>query len=195
MPEQDALSTFDFSTVGGSGLFVKFEAGKPLTLRVLTTDPVVANVAYEDKDTGETTVTTKFSFIVYNFTAGKAQILSASPSIARKIGELHVDPDFGANIKKIDIKISPTGEKLKRKYDIQVLLQAKELTSDMVKEAQAINLDDKVEGDRMSLYEPPKTPLTDQAEEGPTAPTPGTPEDVVIEDIGDEPINLDDIPF
>jgi len=194
MPDKDALSTFDFSKVGGSGLFVKFEAGKPLTLRVLTVDPIVSQVEYES-DSGEITLTTKFSFIVYNFTDSKAQILSASPSIAKKIGELHVDSDFGANIRKIDIKITPTGEKLMRRYDVQVLPSARDLTNEQIKECSAIDLPAKVQGDRMSFYDPNKLSGHDLAKAKADELRGGEKEDVVIEDISDEPVNLDDIPF
>lgn len=184
MAENDALKEFDWSSFGGSGLFVKWEAGKPLTLRVLTVDPVVSQKEFNNND--EINLSTQFSFIVYNFTDQKAQILSASPSIARKISELHADPDFGADIKKIDIKITPTGEKLQRKYDIQVLQKVNTLTVDQIKECAAIKLDEAVKGgSRMSMWtpkEPDEAPLPAQ-------------QDTVIEDIGDEPINLDDIPF
>lgn len=191
MAEADALSKFDFSKVTKPSLFVKFEAGKPLVLRVLTVDPVVSTQTFEDEKTGETSVNTKFGFIVYNFTDEKAQILSATPNMAKKIGELHVDEDFGANIRKIDIKISPTGEKLKRRYDIQVLPKTNELTNAQIKEAQAIDLDEKIEGgSRMSLYDPKDF---NKPEEKPT-PAENDAE-VEIEDIGDEPVNLDDIPF
>lgn len=212
MAEQDALSKFDFDQISKPGMFLKFQAGKPVTLRVLTTNPVIQQQEFKDSDTGEISLSNKFCFIVYNFTDGKAQILSATPAMARKIGELHVDPDFGANIRNIDIKISPTGEKLERRYDIQVLPQPKELTNAMVKEAQGIDLDEVVDkGSRMSIWEKPKEPgvavgssgsepatghdqAAAQANKLRPAPAPA-PDDVVIQDIGDEPINLDDIPF
>lgn len=191
MAETDALSKFDFSKVTGGGLFLKFKADEPVTLRVLTVDPVVSNEEYRNPDTDEVeSVSTKFSFVVYNFTEGKAQILKATPTIAKEIGRLHTDPDFGANIRKIDIKITPTGEKLLRRYSVQVLPKANTLTNEQIKECQAINLDEKVEGDRMSFYEPStgyeKAKATAAALKG---------EDTVVEDIGDEPINLDNIPF
>jgi len=198
MSETDALSKFDFSKVTKPGLFIKFEAGKPLTLRILTVDPMVTTVTFEDEKTGEENLQTKFAFIVYNFTDSKAQILSATPNMAKKIGELHTDPDFGEDIRKIDIKISPTGEKLSRKYDIQVLPKTNELTNEQIKECVAIKLEDKVsDGQRMSFYKPEEKVIQVDDEE---KHTPGvadaTKEDeVVIEDIGDEPINLDDIPF
>lgn len=188
MSEKDALGDFDFDSVTGGGLFLKFKAGKPLTLRVLTTDPIVTQKEFTGAD-GEINLSTQFSFIVYNFTDGKAQVLSASPGVARKISELHADEDFGSNIKKIDIKVSPTGEKLQRKYDIQVLPKTNELTNEQIKECQAIDLDKLVsDGSRMSLWQPKEKkevkPSSDVEED-----------DVVIEDVGDEPINLDDIPF
>lgn len=194
MADKDALAGFDFNQVSGSGLFLKFEAGRPVTIRVLTTDPVIQQQEFTDKLTGETNLSMKFNFIVYNFTDKKAQIWGASPAMSRKIGELHNDPDFGANIKNMDLKITPTGEGKERRYDMQVLRHSgnqTQLTPDQIKEAQAINLDEKIkDGSRMSVWKPEtqrineQPPLEDHI-----------PEDVKIEDIGSEPINLDDIPF
>lgn len=182
MSETDALSQFDFSSFGGAGLFLKFKAGEDVVLRVLTVDPIVSQVEYVDKKTDEITLSTKFSFIVYNFTHEKAQILQATPNMATKIGKLHTDEDFGANIRNIDIKISPTGEKLERRYDLQVLPIAKQLTQNQIEEAKAINLDEKVGGQRMSFYKPEDTKVIPEIK------------DEIIEDT-DEPINLDNIPF
>lgn len=222
MAEKDALGSFDFNKVGGGGLFLKFQSGQPVTVRVLTTDPIVSNKTFTDKKTGEISVSTRFAFIVYNFTEGKAQILQVGPSIAREFGKLHVDQDFGANIRKLDIKITPSGEGLERRYDIKVLQTAHDMTADQVNEAKAIDLDEKVEGGRLSEYDADaakpvgnngsavgsggsSTPGYDAAkakarsigkkddaseEDQPPAKT-----DPVIDDIGDEPINLDDIPF
>lgn len=187
MSENDALKSFDWSGFTGKGLFLKFEAGKPLTLRVLTVDPIVTTKEFTGAD-GEINLATQFSFVVYNFTDSKAQVLSASPGVARKIGELHADPDFGADIRKIDIKITPTGEKLTRKYDVQVLPQTKTLTVEQIKECAAIKLDEVVkDGDRMSLYKPQEH--TPGVADAPNDEAPVTDKDL------DEPINLDDIPF
>jgi hypothetical protein len=193
--DKDALTGFDWGSVGGGGgLFLKWEAGKPITLRVLTVDPVVATDEYEDKATGEVTLTTKFNFIVYNFTDGKAQILSATPNMARKIGEFHADLDLtGGNIKTVDIRISPTGEKLNRRYDIQVLPKARDMTADQIKEAATINLDDKVKGgSRMSIWHPDNAPKDTSTV--PLQAVPANIDEVVEVDV-DEVINLDDIPF
>lgn len=194
MAETNALKGFDWSGVTGGGLFLKFEAGKPVTLRVLTVDPVVNSSEFEDKATGDISINTKFNFIVYNFTDKKAQILSATPAMARKIGELDADVELtGGDIKTVDIRISPTGEKLKRRYEIQVMPKANQLTNEQIKEAAAIKLDEVVkDGTRMSLYDPAKYKPTaaeseDAAHEYGVADT--------VEDLGDDPIDLSDIPF
>lgn len=199
MSEADALSNFDFSQVSKPSVYLKWEAGKPLKLRVLTTDPMVYQNSFVDKETQEETFDTKFAFIVYNFTDNKAQILQAGPSIAKKIGQIHVDPDFGSNIKKVDIKITPTGEKLQRRYEIQVLPTAEELTNEQIKEAQKINLEELISknatmAQRMSFYDPAAF-VSQEATQNETPSEVTTKKDVVIEDISDEPVNLDDIPF
>lgn len=188
MAEADALSTFDFNKIMKGGLFLKWEAGKAVTLRVLTVDPLVTTKEFTNQD-GEINISTQFHFVVYNFTDDQAQILSAPPSMARKIGELHADADFGADIKKIDIKITPTGEKLQRRYDIQVLPNANTLTQEHLAALKKVDLEKAVpDGDRMSLYKPEEKVI--QVEEP-------IKEDKELEDItaDSEPINLDDIPF
>lgn len=198
MAEENALGSFDFSRVTGGGVFLKFTPGEPQTLRVLTTDPVVSNETFEDRKTGETNIQTKFSFIVYNWTEGKAQIWKATAAAAKRISELHADADFGANIKKIDIKVTPPHKGEIKAYEMQVLPASDErvLTQDILKELQAINLDEKVEGDRMSLYvkaeyKPSEETKKAMEHEFGVADS-NFPE--IPEGTGEE-VNLDDIPF
>lgn len=178
-----------FGKFGGGGTFLKFKAGEPVVLRILTTDPVLSI----DKLYGNTA----FGFIVYNFTEGKAQILNASPGVAKRIQAIHFDDDFGANIRKIDLKISPEGEKLNRKYEIQVLPTTKELTPAMIDEAKGIDLEEMISKNagftqRLSLYDQDEynrrnKEFNPEEGEGP----------VIVEDleVDGEPINIDDIPF
>jgi hypothetical protein len=210
MAEQDSLSDFDFNKVSKPGKFLKFEAGKPITVRILTKDPVVQQREFTDKKTGDINLRTSFCFIVWNFTDERAQILSAGPSMARTFQTIGKDEDFGANLQKCDIKISPEGEMLNRAYDINVLRHSgseKQLTTTMVDEARQIDLDNDVQDNRgrLSSWEPsgvkPGAKATasqdgvDDAPEDDGNQDPPANPDVVIEDIGDEPINLDDIPF
>lgn len=211
MAEQDSLSGFDFNKVSKPGKFLKWEAGKPVTVRVLTKDPVVQERTFTDKKTDEVNISTKFCFIVWNFTDEKAQILSAGANMAKTFQRVANDPDFGSNLQKCDIKISPEGEMLDRTYDINVLRHSgneKQITAAMVKEAQELDLDNDVQDGnkgRLSQYEPngvnPPSPARPAKDDGVDDIPPEDDEqppakpDVVIEDIGDEPINLDDIPF
>lgn len=109
----DALKNIRFKDGGGEGgLFIKFVADQPVKLRVFTTNPIVANDPFGN---------TRYNFAVWNFTEAKAMILSAGAVITRAISELHSDEDYGADITAVDIKISPTGEKMERRYSVQVL--------------------------------------------------------------------------
>lgn len=195
MTEKDSLSNFDFSKVSKPGKYLKFEAGKPVTVRILTKDPVIQEKVYTNKQTGETNLSTKFCFIVWNFTDEVAQILSAGPKMAKTFQRIATDEDFGADLQKCDIKISPEGEVLERVYDINVVRHSGNetpLTAAMVEEAKQINLDKDVQDNkgRLSEWEPAQSEPkhTDGVADAPKP-------DVVIDDIPDEPINLDNIPF
>jgi hypothetical protein len=195
MAETDALADFDFDKVGGGGLFLKFEAKRDVTLRVLTVDPIVSQREFEDSKTHEMKLNTSFLFIVYNFTDGRAQIMRASPGVAKTIGQLHVDQDFGANIRNTDIKIKPTGEGLERRYEIQVLRHSgneTKLTAEQVAEAKAINLEKNDDGTprgyRLSEFDKKQKEKQEAVNRGDAPPAD-------VANLGDEPINLDDIPF
>lgn len=176
MAETDALKDYVFPKKIGK--FTAFEAGVPLKIRVLTTDPLVAT----DKWGG-----TKFAFIVYNFTDEKAQILNAGATIFKEIQKLHTDDDLGANIKLIDIKITAEGEGMERKYTVTPLPKAETLTNDQIKEAQAINLEEEIEnGHRLSTLD--NEAMTKQPEAQDES-------EMTAEDLGGEPIDLNDIPF
>lgn len=183
MSEQDSLSKFDFSKISKPGKFLKFEAGKPVTVRILTKDPVIQEKLFPNG------MSTKMCFVVWNFTDEVAQILSATPKMAKTFQNIGTDPDFGSNLQKCDIKISPEGDMLDRVYDINVLRHSgneKEITADMVAKAKEIDLDKDIQDNkgRLSTYEPEV-----QTEKKTVTPDP------VIDDISDEPINLDDISF
>lgn len=200
MAQADALSKFDFSKVTGGGLFVKFTPGESLTLRILTVDPIVTDESYEDKRTGETVVGTKFSFVVYNWTEAKAQILKATPNTAKRIGELHTDEDFGADIRQVDLKITAPNKGEIKAYEIQVLPNAKDLTQAQIKECAAIKLEDRVDGSRMSFYEPTAQSGYEQAKATAAAlrgeeESEAEIDSLVKTELGGEPIDLDSIPF
>lgn len=175
---KDALRSLTFGD-GGSDTFIKFEAGKALKLRVFTTNPVVSIDNYGN---------TRFSFVVWDWEAGKAKILSKGASIARPLSELHNDEDYGADITKVDIKIIPSGDGMERRYNIQVLPKANNLSSASTEELQ--KLEDKLEtiiknGVRADRYNEGERPEAEKQL------------DEIANFPGDEdaPLDLNNIPF
>lgn len=166
-----------------TGLFVKLEDGKPIKIRVLTTDPLVNMDKFGN---------TRYSFIVWNFTAGRAQILQKGVSIFKRIKELHTDEDYGANIKKIDLKVTATGTGKDTRYTVDVLPKTTPLTNEQIKEAAAIDLEEKIEnGIRLSeINKGGKVPgsLMDEIDINSGFPDRSENEE-------EEEIDLNDIPF
>ena len=200
MNEKDGLNDFDFNKVTKPGKFLKFEAGKPVTIRVLTKDPVVSEVTFPGSDEA----IARFNFVVWNFTDEKAQILSSGSNMSKTFQRVGRDEDFGANLQKCDIKISPEGEKLNRVYDINVLRHSgneKELTSAMIKEAAGLDLLKEVKDNkgRLSEWTPPEK--DEEAHDYGVADGPGHASAKNVrdalgnEDADEEKIDLSDIPF
>ena len=167
--EVDALKQYKFKEATGGDLFTTVKSDQPQKLRVLTLDPIV----HVDKFAN-----TRYAFVVYNYTVGKAQILDKGASIAKQISDLHLDDDYG-DINKIDIKITATGEGMETRYSVNVLPKTESLTVDQIKEAANIKLDEIVKGGtRMSALnngEPLQTATPEYTDE-------------------DAPISLDDLP-
>lgn len=130
----DALRNIRLKDSGGGegGLFIKFRADEPVKLRVFTTNPIVANDGFAN---------TRYNFAVWNFTEDKPMILSAGSTITRAISELHNDDDYGQDVTLLDLKITPTGEKMERRYSIQVLPKTTPLTDKQTEEVQQLDKD------------------------------------------------------
>ncbi|MCA9333682.1 hypothetical protein KC963_01415 [Candidatus Saccharibacteria bacterium] len=177
---KDPLAEFVFND-SGDDLFVSFKPDEGIKFRILTTDPLVSIDKFGN---------TRYAFVVWNYQLGKAQVLNKGTMIAKEIQRLHVDPDFGANIQKIDIKITATGEGKETRYSVQALSTNSSLTQEAIEEASKIKLDEIIKnGTRMSaLNSGQSMPVASE-------PTPEHLPEPMPEDIPDEPINLDDIPF
>lgn len=176
--EKDALSTYKFKEGGGGDLFVAIKEDSPQKLRVLTLDPIV----HIDKFGN-----TRYAFVVFNYTEGKAMILDKGTSIAKQLSALHTDEDYG-ELNKIDVKISATGEGMETRYSVNVLPKTETLTTDQIKECAGLKLDEIIKGGvRMSDVNE-GTPIPEQESDVKKK------VDEVFEN-GDEPINLEDIPF
>lgn len=178
----DPLREFQFREGGGDGMFFKIAKGESKKIRVLTTDPVINT----DKYGG-----TKFAFIIYNHDESKAQILNKGASIARPIQQIHADEDYGADVQKIDLKITSTStgpEEKDVEYSVNPLMKQEHLTEEQIAEAKEINLDKIVDGIRMSeaVKNPEKTKDLEKSK-------PEETKESIIED--DDDIDLSEVPF
>lgn len=183
----DPLRDFKFKD---GGLFVRLNADtSPRKMRVLTTDPVVSMDKFGN---------TRFAFVVWDYNEDKARVWNTTPGVAKQLQAIHQDEDFGANLKKTDIKVVTIGESLETKHTVTALPKSTGLLARQVEEAQAIDLDELIEGgQRMTYYKPTESGYdkakkkADSIKHKPE----DEDEDIVVEDIGDEPMNIDDIPF
>lgn len=193
----DALSTFKPK----SGPYLKFNDGDEIKLRVLTLDPLVTEKTFTDKNTGDVTISTKYAFVVYNWSEERAQVMEVGPGLLNRFVKIHQDQDL-PELNKADIKVSATGEMLARRYDVVVLPTSKDMPQEAIKQAASLKLEELVsdsKGRLSQLSNPDELPVTQVEDEKSLGDEfrnkhKDTPDNVVT-DIGDEPVNLDDIPF
>jgi hypothetical protein len=187
----------------GGGIYMDIQPGRN-KLRVLN-DPVVQNKEF---DNGPTTI---FSWLVWDYKTNSVRILSKGSSFIKKF-DFFMDAWGDALPMKCDIIIEKEGSGLATRYEFAAVPIQEEMASDWREQAKKIDLrkalpgcfsiKDYVEKDHGLQYDrdgnlDPHTPgerqAAREAEElqthaiGPITTTTG--------DIGDEPINLDDIPF
>lgn len=98
---KDPLSNLQFQSSSDSKKdgFIKLKKDSSIKVRIFTTNPTI-HVNNFGKE--------QISFAVWNWDEDKAMILSKGPSIARAISAIHQDDDFGADVTKVDIKITST---------------------------------------------------------------------------------------
>ncbi len=160
----DSLANFKAK----SGLYLRFSDGDEVKLRVLTLDPLVSEKTFTDKQTGETNVSTKYGFIVWNWSEDKAQVLEIGPGLLNRLVRIHQDEDM-PDLNKADIKVSATGEMLGRRYEVQVLPNTKELSKQAVDSAAQLKLEDLIsdsKGRLSELQSPDELPSVDEDTSG-----------------------------
>lgn len=98
------------------GQYHKFENGITYRLRLLS-EPVAFESIFEDKKTGDTSVSTKFAWLVFDTEQKTVKIMQLPTKAYKQIAALGVDPEFG-DPRKYDIKISRSGEAAATTYAI-----------------------------------------------------------------------------
>jgi len=182
MPEQDALSGAKF----GGGLFLK---DFPARIKVLTRDPMVYSKF----------ANTYYAFAVYNLDTDTVQILAKGPGFAKRFQQLN-DPKFGGDVRKLELSIETNGKSgMNIRYIIDSLGVA-EFTPQQQRniQDQAFDLAEKIQKDnpgalRLSEVNAGKK-IPETTEDGDIL-LPEQTQDMTVDELGGDPINLDDIPF
>lgn len=168
-----------------SGLFL---SDFPAKIRVLTRDPMVYNDKFGN---------TRYAFIVYNLDEERLQILNKGPGFAQEFQRIDSDNDFGGDIRRVDVKITTNGKQgINIRYKFDVIGDPYDLSKEQMKSIMESNikLDEVIQKNSPGAKR--LSEINAGAKIGGEELEPaGAKDDIVIEDIGDEPINLDDIPF
>lgn len=198
----------------GGGLYLKIKDGETAKLRIAS-EPAIFEAQGERE--GKTTLSTKYGWVVWNQEAKAAQILQQSATFFKSIAALAQDEEWG-DPQGYDIKVSRQGsgfndttytvmpsanrealdEQTKdaiEKIDLLGMLKKSPFAQRVmwlsVFDKQAAESEENAHDEEIAALE--TAGKAKKADEAPKKPAPK--DDVVIEDIGDEPMNLDDIPF
>lgn len=126
MAEVDALSAAKF---GGGQYLTDF----PCKIRVLTRDPMV----YVDKFAN-----TRYAFAVYDIENEKVLILNKGAGFAKRFAEINADADFGADVRRVDLKITTNGKPgIEVRYSITPVGSPSDLPANIVKDIMAQGFD------------------------------------------------------
>ncbi len=168
---------------GGSGSYLKFEDNKPVRVRIVS-DPVIFDSLYEGR------ASTKYAFLVFNIDDKEVQIMQLPKGGFRSLQAIAADEDYGNPMENsYDLKITRTGQKQQTKYNTVPVSAKYELGDDDKEMIDDIDLVERLSAspnsDRVAW-------LLDEVDgKRPKE----AKKDLVIEDIDDEPINLDDLPM
>lgn len=176
-----------YAPPSGVSAYYKPEDGKPVRFRVAS-EPVVYDSEYEGK------VSTKYSWIMYNLDEGIAQVVTLPVTAYRMVAEICGDDDWGDPLTNIyNLKITRRGTSTDTKWSVVPQPSKEELTQDQQNEVKGVSLVKMCEASRGAMN---VQWLKDVITNGRSSSQNTQPKrDVVVEDIPDEPINLDDIPF
>lgn len=206
------MSIYDTHTPVTAGKYFKIEPGQTMQMR-LSSEPAYAEVRNQDGS-----LRTAYAWIIWNHTVGKAQILQLGPSFFNQVKTLAQDNEWG-DPTKYDIKLKREGAGLNTKYSVTASPNRDPLTLEATSAVKELDLIEELNGSdfiekAMWLQEleaqsngsapaqqsttstqakPAST--TNSKSAGPTVEEQKDIKDAQIQDIGNDPINLDDIPF
>lgn len=141
-----------YKPAGGSeGLFLKISDGDSVKLRIAS-EPAIFNQEFTND--GETTVSTKFAWTVWNRGEKKAQVFNGGKSIYNQIADLV--EEWGEPT-EFDITVKRTGQMLETRYSVTPAPKSVDLTKDEQDECDKVDLLKAVKGRWLKDFDEPKT--------------------------------------
>lgn len=98
------------------GLYHKFEDGVTYIVRIAS-DPAVFQTEFVDQGTGESTLSTKYAWVIWNVESKAAQIMQLPVTAYRQIAALATDDEYG-DPTNYNLKITRNGKGLETKYTV-----------------------------------------------------------------------------
>lgn len=98
------------------GLYHSFEDGVTYVVRIAS-EPVVMQSEFVDQKTGESTLSTKYAWVIWNVESKTAQIMKLPVTAYRQIAALATDDEYG-DPTNYNLKITRTGTGLETKYSV-----------------------------------------------------------------------------
>ena len=173
-----------------SGDILKLEDGKPVKVRVIG-EPYVYQSDYKGKPS------TRFALAIWNQGTKAAQIMMLPKTPFGQIMDLATNEDWG-DPEMYDITVKRTGTGKETEYSVQPSPNKKELSQENKDLVSAIDLKVVLERLPSVQFAIPLSEVDDdyytKSKEATSSTEPQQTQDVVVE-VGDDPINLDDIPF
>lgn len=197
-----------FQPKGEGGAFLKLADGEEVKIRIASLPVIFEN---EFRMGEEINLSTRFGFIVWNHDLGRAQIwVTNAATYGQQISPLLEDDEYG-DWREYDVKLKRTGEKAQTRYHLRPGVKRYELEEEQKTACDNIDIVayiKKSDSASKVMWLAEYRELEEQGKSGSglekaraqaskikNKVQDETEEDTVIEDIGDEPVNLDDIPF
>lgn len=103
--------------VTGSGKYLKLDDGGSAKIRIAS-EPYIFNNVFENKKTGETSITTRYAWLVFNKTEEKAQVLQLPATAYKAIAALATNEEWG-DPTGYDITLKREGSGTDTKWHVQ----------------------------------------------------------------------------
>ena len=146
----DAVNPYkEYKPPESTGQYFKFKNNEEAMVRLLTPEPYVYESRFDDPKTKEVSVSTKYSWLIWNFAAKAEQILTLPVTGYKEIAKFGADPEFG-DLRMRNLKIKRTGEGFDTRYVVVASPNTSELATadpDSVGQIGQINLLGKLQGD------------------------------------------------